>query len=79
MNITQDQFNEMIAAKAEMDTLHKNISTALKNGDYAAWKKLNEGTPILSKIDTEAKFKKLQEMETYREKMDTLRTELGLE
>ena len=79
MNITQDQFNEMIAAKAEIDTLHKKITEALKSGDYASWKALNKDTPLLSKIDTEAKFKKLQEMESYREKMDTLRTELGLE
>ncbi|MEI6672191.1 MAG: hypothetical protein WCL02_02260 [bacterium] len=78
MNITQDQFNEMIAAKTEMDTLHKNINEAIKNGDYATWKKLNADKPIVSKIDTEAKFKKLQEMETYKEKMETLRTELGL-
>jgi len=79
MNITQDQFNEMIAVKAKMDALHSKITAALKAGDYTAWKALNKDTPILSKIDTEAKFKKLAEMETYREKMDTIRTELGLQ
>lgn len=79
MNITQDQFNEMIAVKSEMDTFHKKVTEALKNGDYATWKVLNKDTPLSGKIDTEAKFKKLQEMETYREKMDTIRTELGLE
>lgn len=79
MNITQDQFNEMIAVKAKMDALHKKNTEALKNGNYAAWKALNKDTPILTKIDTEAKFKKLAEMETYREKMDTIRTELWLE
>jgi len=79
MNITQDQFNEMIAVKSEMDAFHQKVTEALKNGDYAAWKTLNKDTPLASKIDTEAKFAKLQEMETYREKMDTIRTELGLE
>jgi ribosomal protein S20 len=79
MNITQDQFTEMIAVKSEMDTLHKKITAALKAGDYTAWKALNKDTPLLSKIDTEAKFKKLIELESYREKMDTIRTELGLE
>jgi len=78
MNITQDQFNEMIAVKTEMDALHKKITAALKAGDYTAWKALNKDTPILTKIDTEAKFKKLAEMETYREKMDTIATEIGL-
>jgi len=39
---------------------------------------LNEGNPILTKIDTEAKFQKLQEIETYREKIDALNTDLGL-
>lgn len=78
MNITQDQFNEMIAVKTEMDALHKKITAALKAGDYTAWKALNKDTPILTKIDTEAKFKKLAEMETYREKIDTIATEIGL-
>lgn len=79
MNITQDQFNEMIAVKAEMDALHAKITAALKAGDYTTWKALNKDTPLLSRIDTEAKFKKLIELESYREKMDTIRTELGLE
>ena len=78
-NVTQDQFNEMIAVKTEMDALHKKITEALKNGDYATWKILNKDTPLLSKIDTEAKFQKLAELESYREKMDAIRTELGLE
>lgn len=79
MNITQDQFNEMIAVKTEMDVLHTKITAALKAGDYTAWKALNKDTPLVSKIDTEAKFKKLIELESYREKMDAIRTELGLE
>ena len=79
MNITQDQFNEMIAVKAQMDALHSKITAALKSGDYATWKTLNKDTPILTKIDTEAKFLKLAEMEGYREKMDAIRTELGLQ
>lgn len=75
MNITQDQFTTMIAQRA---TQEKSLA-ALKSGDYATWKTINKDMPLLSKIDTEAKFKKLQELETYREKMDTIRTELGLE
>jgi hypothetical protein len=78
MNITQDQFNEMIAVKTKMDALHKKNTEALKNGDYATWKTLNKDTPILTKIDTEVKFQKLAELEGYREKMDAIRTELGL-
>ncbi|MCX6823601.1 MAG: hypothetical protein NT085_00535 [candidate division SR1 bacterium] len=78
MNITQDQFNEMIAVKTQMDALHQKISAALKAGDYAAWKQLNKDTPILTKIDTEAKFKKLAELETYREKIDVISTDLGI-
>lgn len=74
MNITQDQFTTMIAQRANQE---KSLA-ALKSGDYATWKTLNKDMPLLSKIDTEAKFKKLQELETYREKMHTLRTELGL-
>lgn len=79
MKITQDQFNEMIAAKAEMDALHKKVNDALKAGDYATWKALNKDTPLLNRIDTEAKFKKLAEMESYREKIETIRMQLGLE
>ncbi|MCX6825090.1 MAG: hypothetical protein NTY80_02585 [candidate division SR1 bacterium] len=78
MNITESQFNEMIAVKSEMDTLHKKITDALKSGDYAAWKLLNKDTPLLNKIDTEAKFKQLQEMESYQEKVDSIATTLNL-
>jgi hypothetical protein len=74
-NITQDQFNAIIAERANQ----KKSLVALKSGDYATWKTLNVNNPILTKIDTQAKFKKLIELESYREKMDTIRTELGLE
>lgn len=74
MNITQDQFTTMIAQRANQE---KSLA-ALKSGDYATWKTLNKDMPLLSKIDTEAKFKKLQELETYREKMNNIGTELGL-
>ena len=60
MNITQDQFNEMIAIKYEMDTFNKKVYEALRNGDYTTWKALNKDTPLLSKINTEEKFKELQ-------------------
>ena len=63
MNITQDQFNEMIAIKSEMDAFNKKVHEALKNGDYTTWKALNKDTPLLSKINTEAKFKELQSID----------------
>ncbi|MEI8008020.1 MAG: hypothetical protein WCI00_00815 [bacterium] len=63
MNITQDQFNEMIAIKSEMDAFNKKVQEALKNGDYTTWKALNQDTPLLSKINTEAKFKELQSID----------------
>ncbi len=73
--LTKDQFTAMATEKAHQ----QKILDALKNGDYATWKTLNTDNPILKKIDTEAKFKKLQEMESYKEKMDTLSKELGLQ
>ena len=65
MNITQDQFTEMITIKVTQE----KIKTALENGDYTTWKTLNKDNPIVTMIDTEAKFKQLQEMHTYQEKV----------
>ena len=50
----------MIAIKYEMDTFNKKVYEALRNGDYTTWKALNKDTPLLSKINTEEKFKELQ-------------------
>jgi hypothetical protein len=68
MNITQDQFTEMITRKATQE----KIQTALENGDYATWKTLSKDHPMLKTIDTEAKFKQLQEMHIYQEKAKTI-------
>ena len=72
--MTKDQFTTMVVEMAKQ----AKIKTALLSWDYATWKTLNEGNPILTKIDTEVKFQKLQEIETYREKIDALNTDLGL-
>jgi len=72
--MTKEQFTTIVTKKA---TQEKSLA-ALKNGDYATWKTLNAGSQILTKIDTEAKFKTFQEMHTYREKISTLRAQLGL-
>lgn len=74
MNITQDQFTEMITRK----TTQEQIQTALENGDYATWKILSKDHPIVTTIDTEAKFKQLQEMHTYQEKARVIAEALGL-
>ncbi len=72
--ITKDQFTQMIAKQA----IQQKSLDALKNGDYATWQSLNKGNPILTKIDTEAKFQQFQQLETYREKMNALSTQLGI-
>ncbi len=72
--MTQDQFTKIVSERAKQ----QQSLTALKNWDYASWVALNSGNSILSKIDTEAKFQKLQEIETYREKITSLNTDLGL-
>jgi len=74
MKITQDQFNEMITRRATQE----KIEVAVEAWDYSTWKTLNKGNPILEKIDTEAKFKQLQEMHTYREKAMTMWEKLWL-
>ena len=53
----------MIAIKSEMDAFNKKVHEALKIGDYTTWKALNKDTPLLSKINTEAKFKELQSID----------------
>ena len=73
--ITNNQFTAMAAQKANQ----QKILDALKNGDYVTWKTLNVNNPILNKINTEAKFTQFQQMETYKEKMDAISAELGLQ
>jgi hypothetical protein len=72
--MTQEQFTKIATERANQE---KSLA-ALKSGDYATWKTLNKDNPLLSKIDTEAKFQKLQEIETYREKINALNKDLGL-
>lgn len=71
---TEAEFTEMLTRKATQE----KIKTALENWDYATWKTLSVGHPILTTIDTEAKFKKLQEMHMYQEKARSIAEELGL-
>ncbi len=73
-SVTQEQFDAMIARRENA----QQSLTALKNWDYATWKSLNKDTPIIEKITTEAQFKKLQEMEAYKEKMDAISKDLGI-
>jgi hypothetical protein len=71
---TETEFIEMITRK----TTQENIQIALEAGDYTTRKTLNAWRPILDVIDTEAKFKKLQEMHMYNEKAKAIREELGI-
>lgn len=73
-SVTQEQFTEMLARRATQE----KIKNALSKWDYTTWKALNKDAPLLTKIDTEAKFKQLQEMHTYQEKSRTIREGLGL-
>ncbi len=72
--LTKEQFTSMIAQKSAQD----KINMAITNGDYATWKVLNGKQAILNIIDTEAKFKRLQEMHTYQEKVRSIAEELWL-
>jgi len=73
--MTQTEFTTMVAQRAK----HEKSLAALKSGDYATWKTLNTDNQLLTTIDTETKFKKFQEIESYREKINELGTELGIE
>lgn len=85
LNMTETQFKDMLTKKIEMDTkraekdaLKSKIQEAIKNWDFTTRKSLNKDMPILKYIDTQEKFTKLQEMETYREKIQTIATQLWL-
>ena len=85
LNMTEAQFNTMLTNKVTMDTkraekdaLKTKIQESLKNWDFATRQSLNKDMPILKYIDTQEKFTKLQEMETYREKIQTIAKELWL-
>ncbi len=71
---TETEFNEMLTRRAAQE----KIQTALEAGDYSTRKTLNAWRPILDIIDTEAEFKKLQEMHAYNEKARMIREELGI-
>ncbi len=85
LNMTETQFKDMLTKKIEMDTkraekdaLKSKIQETIKNWDFTTRKSLNKDMPILKYIDTQEKFTKLQEMETYREKIQTIATQLWL-
>lgn len=85
LNISEDQFNEMIEKRADMEIQRaekqaerEKIQEAIKNWDFETRKELNTDKRILNYINTEEKFKKLQEMETYREKIRSIAEELWL-
>lgn len=71
---TETEFNEMFSRKTTQD----KIKTALENGDYTTWKTLTKDHPIAKIIDTEAKFKQLQEIHNYQEKARAIAESLGL-
>jgi len=64
--------------RAEKDALKTKIQEALKNWDFITRKSLNKDLPILKYIDTQEKFIKLQEMDTYRTKIGSISKELWL-
>lgn len=71
---TESEFNDMLTRRANQE----KVQAALEVWDYATRKTLNAWRPILDIIDTEAEFKKLQEMHTYNEKARTIREDLGI-
>lgn len=85
LNMTEDQFNEIIekrnameSQRAEKQAERGKIQEAIKNWDFETRKELNTDKRILNYIDTEEKFKKLQEIEDYKEKARTIAEELWL-
>lgn len=85
LNTTETQFKDMFTKRLEMDTkraeknaLKTKSQEAIKNWDFTTRKSLNKDMPILKYIDTQEKFTKLQEMGTYREKIQTIAKELWL-
>ena len=85
LNMTEDQFNEIIekrnameSQRAEKQAEREKIQEAIKNWDFETRKELNTDKRILNYIDTEEKFKKLQEIEAYKEKARTIAEELWL-
>ncbi len=85
LNMTEAQFTTMLTKKAEMDqkraekdALKTKIQEAVKNWDFATRTSLNKDMPILKYVDTQEKFAKLQEMETYRTKIESISQELWL-
>ena len=84
-DISEEDFTAMLTRRADAETRraeHEAIRTqaqeALENGNYSAWVELHKDAPMGEIINTEAKFKQLQEMHTYQEKARTIAEELGL-
>lgn len=83
--LSEEDFTAMLTRKSEAETrradheaLREQSQTAIENGDYTTWAELNKDTPMGEIITSEAQFKQLQEMHTYREKARTIADELGL-
>lgn len=87
-NITQEQFDEMVARHAEMETRRATaeadqvaIQAAITNGDYTTWVNLitakNPDAPILAKI-TAANFSKLKDLQNLRTQAQAIEKELGI-
>ncbi|MFA5352186.1 MAG: hypothetical protein WC304_02805 [Candidatus Gracilibacteria bacterium] len=88
-SVTEAKFQEMIAKhkemetkRAEMETHRSAVEAAITAGDYDTWKaevtKYDSNSPMLEKI-TADNFSKLQEMNTYREKVQAIEKDLGIE
>ena len=82
---TETDFTAMLTRRADAETrraehekIREQAQEALENGNYSAWVELHKDSPMGEIINTEAKFKQLQEMHTYQEKARTIAEELGL-
>lgn len=84
-NLSEEDFTTMLTRRADATTrkteqgaIRTQSQEALENGDYTTWTELHKDAPMWDIINTEAKFKQLQEMHTYQEKAKTIAEELGL-
>ncbi len=88
--ITEEKFNEIKEKRTDRNVNREEIMEAIQNHDFDTWIELHEWNDILEKIDSEEKFEKLIEMhsimddartnmETAKEKADTIADELWIE
>lgn len=80
-NLTEEEFNEIVEKRAEMEADREAIQDAIESGDYEEWKSLmeekNPNNPLLE-IITKDNFSKFQELHELREEMKTIQGELGI-